>query len=403
MYNDFMPNSFLIKLVRFLGWLLLVVSLLLFIIGIISIGGDNSFSFWAIAVFFIFAFIGLCLTGYKKIKISQNIDNQKKTLSEKLHEQKEKSIPKQAELQTKLDALKKQPEKGQDEVLSADKPKAKLIIDTKPQTIREKISSIKDQNIRIKTIEELISKYQAYNEGEAEISNDEFNFLLNELKALNPESLIFKKVKTPPPVENIAKNESYVENLIYSIEYLDYQGKCTTRDIQINSFTEENGELYINAFCYLRNEMRQFRVDRVESIAIKGGDPIDYPQQFLWSKYQNTDLYKLQMALNAHADEILALIFIARADGKLLKNEREVICRYIDILIQGIDADLVEKMLQKTICELSNFNGILKRAKAWNSDVKVLILNAASQIVKLQKKPDPMQLATFEKLKAVIG
>jgi len=310
-----MANNFLNKFIRFIGWLLFSVSLLLFIVGISIINDEEPLGTGFIITVALFAVFGFFLTRYKKVKKAENTETPKKITAEK-------SKQKQDEIQGEINAKERPPEKE--------------IIETQP-------------------------------------------------------------------FENTAENDSFTENLIYHIEYVDYQGKSSNRDIQINSFSEENGELYLNAFCYLKNEMRQFRVDRIESIAIKDGDPIDYPQQFLWNKYKNTDLYKLQMALNDHADEILTLIFIARADGKLLKNEREVICRYIDILIQGIDVDLVEKMLQKTNCELSNFNGILKRAKTWNSDVKELVLNAASQIVKLQKKPDPMQLATFDKLKAVIG
>lgn len=54
--------------------------------------------------------------------------------------------------------------------------------------------------------------------------------------------------------------------------------------------------------------------------------------------YKKSTPYKIQQALYDHSDEILALVFIARADGKMLKNEREVIGRYIDIIVPGIDA-----------------------------------------------------------------
>jgi hypothetical protein len=184
---------------------------------------------------------------------------------------------------------------------------------------------------------------------------------------------------------------------------VDYAGKASSRDIEINGFLEENGKLYINAYCHKAKAMRQFMVDRVQSIAIAGGDPLENPNQFLWNKYKNSDLYKTQQALDEHIDEILALVFLAKSDGKMLKNEREVISRYIDILIPGIDADSVEKMLKSTTCELSQFNGILKRSKSWNSDTKKLVMDAASQIKSLKKQLDPMEKATFEKLKAVIG
>ena len=60
-------------------------------------------------------------------------------------------------------------------------------------------------------------------------------------------------------------------------------------------------------------------------------------------------------------------------------------------------------MLQKTSCELAEFNKILKRAKVWEPDAKQLVIDAASQIIALKKQLDPMEKATFEKLKAAIG
>jgi len=382
-----MASKFSIKLVRFLGWLLFIISLFVIIAGIVSITSSDSGSmdFWLIGIFALFAAFGFFLTRYKKREnadISEKTDLPKKSLSEKLQEQKEKSIQKQAELQEKIDALKNPPKK-----------------ETPPPV--EKPNST---NRRIKTLEQLITQYQdSYYNGEAEISDDEFDRLWDELKTLNPDSSVLKKTREvysePPKKEHQPKSGTN----IFHIEYVDYSGKPSSRDIEINGFVEENEKLYINAYCHKANAMRQFMVDRVQSISIQGGDPIDNPQQFLWNKYQNSDIYKTQMALNDHADEILALVFLAKSDGKMLKNEREVIGRYIDIIAPGIDAEAVEKTLKNTTCELSQFNGILKRAKSWESDTKKLVMDAASQIKALKKQLDPMEKATYEKLEAVIG
>ena len=92
----------------------------------------------------------------------------------------------------------------------------------------------------------------------------------------------------PVIAKRIVKNKQTpgMDKSIYTIEYADYEGKETRRDIEINSFLEENGKISLYAYCYLRNEARQFVVDRIKSISIKGGDPIDNPQQFLRNKFQ---------------------------------------------------------------------------------------------------------------------
>ncbi|MCL2210525.1 MAG: NAD-dependent DNA ligase LigA [Treponema sp.] len=59
---------------------------------------------------------------------------------------------------------------------------------------------------RIKKLEQQIQKYQAsYYIGEAEISDGEFDLLWDELKNLNPESEILKKIGTGPSVDGFPK------------------------------------------------------------------------------------------------------------------------------------------------------------------------------------------------------
>jgi hypothetical protein len=80
------------------------------------------------------------------------------------------------------------------------------------------------------------------------------------------------------------------------------------------------------------------------------------------------------------------------------KNERELILRYIDIIAEGIDAEAAESYIKNLSCELSQFNGILKRAKNWNTETKVLIWDCIKQISKLKKSPDVMEQATLVKI-----
>jgi len=192
------------------------------------------------------------------------------------------------------------------------------------------------------------------------------------------------------------------ESALFHIEYVGAEGKESSRDIQILRFEESNDRLSLYAYCHLAKAMRQFIADRVVSISFNGQE-MDDPQAFLWDTYKNSNQYKTQQALEDHIDEILALVFLARADGKMLKNEREVICRYIDIIVPGIDAEAVEKMIRKASCDLAEFNKILKRAKYWRPYTKKMIIGAASQIIALKKHLDPMEKATFEKLEKEIA
>jgi hypothetical protein len=178
-------------------------------------------------------------------------------------------------------------------------------------------------------------------------------------------------------------------------------GEESSRDIDIQGVKIENDYLYIYAYCYLAKDRRQFRTDRIVSISCEG-HTIQNPKQFLWDMYTNSPLYKTPQALEEHTDEILVLVFLARADGKMLKNEREIIGRYVDLIVPGIDAAAVEKMLKNTSCELAEFNKILKRTKTWGPNIKNLVIDAASQIFALKKQSDPMEQGMFKKLRMTL-
>jgi hypothetical protein len=363
-----MTRNFTVKLTHFLGWLLLILSFCIVIAGLIANQGE-SLEFGIIVFFAVIGVLGFFMTRYKKGKtpeLSKNEEKPKKTISEKLQDIEKKSTQKQKELKEKIDKIQ-----------------------------------------RIETLEKSINNYQeSYYNGEAEISDEEFDLLWDELKTLKPNSRVLEKVGSGPlPNERVLNGppeHGNSEKSIFHIEYVDAEGKESSRDIEIMRFLEDNGKLYIIAYCHLANDRRQFLIDRIASISL-WDQPIENPQQFLRDKYEKSAGYITQKALNAHADEILALIFLARADGKLLKNEREVIGRFIDILVSDIDAEAVEKMLKNTTCELAEYNRILKRAKSWDSEIKKLVMDAASQIIALKKQLDPMEKATFDKLRTVIS
>jgi len=256
-----MANTFLNKIIRIIGWLLFIVSLFIVLAGIISITNSENIEamdFWLIGIFTILAVLGFSLTKYKKVKKAENL--------------------KIADTPPK-DTIGKPPEAIQNEVIP---PEA-----DKPNATHEILSDIKDINEQVKTLEQKIRQFQeSYYSGEIEVSDDEFDRFWNELKAIDPNNPALKaKLKSKTVSKKTAKPKKTGKN-IYSIVYVDSSGKASSRDIEINSFLEENDKLYIYAYCYLRETFRQFNVDRIASISLKDGDPIDNPHEFLRNKYQ---------------------------------------------------------------------------------------------------------------------
>jgi hypothetical protein len=74
------------------------------------------------------------------------------------------------------------------------------------------------------------------------------------------------------PIEDLAYQEVVAnrqnhENTLFHIEYVDSMGEESSRDIEIQGFKIENDYLYINAYCHLAKDKRQFRADRLASFS----------------------------------------------------------------------------------------------------------------------------------------
>lgn len=64
-----------------------------------------------------------------------------------------------------------------------------------------------------------------------------------------------------------------IYNAIAHIDYTDINGKTTHRKIKIKTYNP--GAETINAFCYLRNNSRNFRIDRIiEAVDVNTGEII---------------------------------------------------------------------------------------------------------------------------------
>ncbi len=188
----------------------------------------------------------------------------------------------------------------------------------------------------------------------------------------------------------------------YTLVYKDAAGNETRRVIDLQGFMwEEN--FYIVAYCHLRNAQRQFSLDRIVSLYDSSGNEIQNPKEYFLALYKQTPKYKTENALKEKAEQLSLLVFLARADGTMRKNEREIILKYLDSQIQGLDLDAVEKRVKSMQCDLRAFNQILKNAQQWPGAEKQMLLSCINQMYSLKKTPDPMEKAAFEKIKVSLS
>lgn len=118
------------------------------------------------------------------------------------------------------------------------------------------------------------------------------------------------------------------------LDYTDSSGAHSERRVSLKTVSEQNGRLYLNAFCFERSAPRQFRLDRINYFISEDGEVIE-PVKFLQEvigialRPASDDEQQAIMAtaayLSAMRPGIAVLTAAARADGRVHIGEIDAI------------------------------------------------------------------------------
>ena len=103
------------------------------------------------------------------------------------------------------------------------------------------------------------------------------------------------KLEIEAKKDKVVKSEkkilTYTGESDVTIDYSDFEGNVTNRNISIKYIYEENGKTYIRAFCHLRNEMRTFKIINILKIFIDGAE-IAEPEIYFKNKIEDLQFIK---------------------------------------------------------------------------------------------------------------
>lgn len=132
------------------------------------------------------------------------------------------------------------------------------------------------------------------------------------------------------------------------LKYVDGKGRRSTRDVSVRQYGAMDGVALIIAKCHLRNATRTFRTDRVQScIDLDTGEVITDLRGWLDARWESSPDRAIETVLNEYWDLLKVLYYVAKADGRLMKAERQVLHRAVselsgrnDLSTESIDAML---------------------------------------------------------------
>lgn len=210
-----------------------------------------------------------------------------------------------------------------------------------------------------------------------------------------PDSFYFQKTNDYDDFVEWGEATRYsIEPRDLEIDYINQRGQKTTRTITLqNLLRNPDGSMLVHAHCHLRDANRTFHVERMKALRIEGADAD--PSMFFSDILTRTPEYAMEQLDATHPDEVAALIYLGRIDGRFVKKEKEIISRYFKEA-HGLEVspdifpsrDYTTNAYRKTVKKL---NAELPNEK------RVLLKKALGEIV--GKSTDEMKLAAVNMLK----
>lgn len=225
------------------------------------------------------------------------------------------------------------------------------------------------------------------------------------LKKDGPE-IITHEVKREPVKEDTWPFDCPVVD--YRIIYEAASGELTERNITVLNFCRYQAyhnygdNIYIKAFCHLRNEERTFNVSNIQRAWI-GDIPIYDVERYFASIGEGTVAWQGIKAISSCYDEVRMLIFFTRAVSEILqKKHREMIVQYVLETAPDAPFDAVSEELKRITCSMNDFNRLLKNNKI-PDERKPKFIDCAKSIFLSRKEPDPIQEAMLKKIEKTLN
>ena len=119
------------------------------------------------------------------------------------------------------------------------------------------------------------------------------------------------------------------------LTYSDCKGSISLRRVTCRKLSERTGVLYLQGFCHERQALRTFRVDRIREIACGSTGEVFVPAALFFERFSVTHDGGAAVGFGLHvrlAADLRAglnvLAFLAKVDGNVVPEEREVLGRY---------------------------------------------------------------------------
>ncbi|NLD39106.1 MAG: hypothetical protein GX654_19780 [Desulfatiglans sp.] len=180
------------------------------------------------------------------------------------------------------------------------------------------------------------------------------------------------------------------------MKYIDAQGTVTNRQVEVNKiFRSDDHSRYFSGFCFLRENHRTFREDRIEEIIeLDTGEIHPKPHTFFdrYGIFNSIKMEELQIIIHI-------LSYLARADRKFLDDEKQIISNIISQYCTGEQKNLVENYAFNHKVTKNDFINEASKLEYMHEKVIEYICIKAEKLIKIDGKITLKEQELFDLLK----
>lgn len=185
----------------------------------------------------------------------------------------------------------------------------------------------------------------------------------------------------------------------FEITYCDSRDNLSVRRISVRRIDRHDDHVILKAFCFEREALRSFRLDRVQSAVdvVTGevfGDHDDLLSEIRWE----TD----RQALSGFGDilhDVRLLTYMAQCDGRFSVSEIEVIQHYIEGMGHREERESVARRLQRLVPDRQAFEDSLAEISGWPDDRLQHFGEAAVELVLADGRIDEAETAALNAIR----
>jgi uncharacterized tellurite resistance protein B-like protein len=190
-----------------------------------------------------------------------------------------------------------------------------------------------------------------------------------------------------PPAD--PEDNHYAEGQIYGkavgrtviIDYCDAAGNETRRQVTVKQVIGEGESAEIFCWCHHRRALRTFLFARIQAMyRADTGEVIARPLDFLMGAAQGIE----GEAFSLFYDDVIVLVYLAKADLRMVQKERSAIIDYLVSVYHSpdkLDKKVLDTEIKGYAPDLGMFRGALRALRGVPDEHKAALLAAAEAVI----------------------